>query len=92
MGIALLKLKAEGLIKSAFVIDFDAHTGDRNINVLSEWPEAKVFNPVAHNNKDYIDTIKAYISRIQHVDIVGVSAGFDNYEKDLTLASKVVRH
>lgn len=35
MGIALLKLKAEGLIKSAFVLDFDAHTGDGNIDVLS---------------------------------------------------------
>ena len=83
MGIALLKLKAERLIKSAFVLDFDAHTGDGNIDVLSEWPEAKVFNPMAHNSKDYIEVIEDYIFDIRHVDIVGVSAGFDNYEKDL---------
>jgi len=38
---------------------------------------------MAHNNKDYIKVIEDYISNIRHVDIVGVSAGFDNYEKDL---------
>jgi len=83
MGIALLKLRAKGLIKSAFVLDFDAHTGDGNIDVLSQWPEVKVYNPMAHNGKDYIEAIEDYISKIQHVDIVGVSAGFDGYEKDL---------
>ncbi|MCK4907585.1 MAG: histone deacetylase family protein [Spirochaetes bacterium] len=83
MGIALLKLKAEGLIQSAFVLDFDAHTGDGNINVLSAWPEAKVFNPMAHDSQSYIEAIEDYISKIQQVDIVAVSAGFDTYEKDL---------
>jgi len=83
MGIALLKLKAEGLIKSAFVLDFDAHTGDGNIDVLSEWPEAEVFNPMAENSKEYISSIEDCVSNIEHADIVGVSAGFDNYEKDL---------
>jgi acetoin utilization deacetylase AcuC-like enzyme len=83
MGIALLKLKAAGLIKSAFVLDFDAHTGDGNIDVLSEWPEVKVFNPMAHNNKDYIKVIEDYIFNIRHVDIIGISAGFDSYEKDV---------
>ena len=83
MAIALLKLKAAGFIKSAFVLDFDAHTGDGNIDVLSEWPEAEVFNPMAHNGKDYLKIIEDYISDIRQVDILGISAGFDNYEKDL---------
>jgi acetoin utilization deacetylase AcuC-like enzyme len=90
MGIALLKLKTEGLIKSAFVLDFDAHTGDGNIDVLSEWPEAKVFNPMADNNKDYLSIVEDYISNIRDVDIVGVSAGFDNYEKDLGRKLKTI--
>ncbi len=47
MGIALLKLKDEGLIRSAFVLDFDAHTGDGNIDVLSDWEDAKILNPMA---------------------------------------------
>ena len=83
LGIALLKLKQKGYIKSAFVLDFDAHKGDGNIDVLSEWKDVKILNPMADNNKDYIRIIEEHISNIQHVDIVAVSAGFDTYEKDV---------
>jgi len=83
MGIALLKLKYENLIKSAFLLDFDTHTGDGNINVLSEWKEVIILNPMAENNKDYIKIIEDYISNISYVDIVAVCAGFDAYEKDV---------
>ena len=83
MGIALLKLREEGLIKSAFVLDFDAHTGDGTIDVLSEWKDVKVLNPMAGNNKDYLGEIENYIHDIGYVDIVGVSAGFDSYKEDM---------
>lgn len=83
IGVALLKLRDEGHIKSAFVLDFDAHTGDGTINVLSDWKEAKVLNPMAPTGKEYVREIEDYINGIQHVDIVAVSAGFDSYEKDL---------
>ena len=83
MGIALLKLKEEGLIESAFILDFDAHKGDGNVDVLSEWEGIKILNPMAGNNKNYLKEIEDYIYNIQHVDMVAVSAGFDSYEKDL---------
>ena len=34
MAASLLKLEAEEKIKSAFILDFDLHTGDGNINIL----------------------------------------------------------
>ena len=83
MGIALLKLRKERSIKSAFILDFDAHTGDGNRDVLSGWEEAMVLNPMADNNKNYLKLIEDYISHIGYVDIVGVSAGFDTYKKDM---------
>ena len=83
IGIALLKLKEDRFINSAFLLDFDAHTGDGNINVLSSWKEAKILNPYADNNKDYLKIIEETTADIQHVDIVAVSAGFDSYEKDV---------
>jgi acetoin utilization deacetylase AcuC-like enzyme len=79
MGIALLKLREKGLIKSAFVLDFDAHTGDGTIDVLSEWKDVRILNPMAGNNKDYLGEIENCIHDIGYVDIVGVSAGFDSY-------------
>jgi acetoin utilization deacetylase AcuC-like enzyme len=83
MGIALLKLKKEGVIKSAFVLDIDAHTGDGNIDVLSGWEDLNILNPMADNNREYLKLITDRISHIGYVDIVGVSAGFDAYKEDL---------
>jgi len=83
MGIALLKLKEKNLINSAFVLDFDAHTGDGTINVLSEWKEAIILNPMAENSTDYLEIIEDTTAGIKYVDIVAVSAGFDTYKKDL---------
>lgn len=83
MGIALLKLKEEGHIESAFILDFDAHTGDGTIDVLSDWKDAMILNPMADNNKEYLKVIENYIDSIRYVDIVAVSAGFDSYEEDV---------
>lgn len=83
MGIALLKLKEEGRIESAFILDFDAHTGDGTIDVLSDWKYARILNPMADNDKEYLKVIENYIDSIRYVDIVAVSAGFDSYKEDV---------
>ncbi len=83
MGIALLKLRSEGKIKGAFVLDFDAHKGDGTIDVLSEYPEIKVLNPVSSHREAYLAEIEEHLAGIDGIDIIGASAGFDSYEKDL---------
>jgi len=83
VGIALLHLKKQGLIQSAFVIDFDAHTGDGTIDVLSGWPEAMVLNPYGDTNRNYVHQIEDRLKEIDYVDIVAVSAGFDSGVNDL---------
>ena len=83
IGVALLKLKQQKLINSAFVLDFDAHTGDGTIDVLKGWAEAVVFNPFADNNRDYVNLVKSKSQEIDYVDIVAVSAGFDSGIHDL---------
>ena len=83
MGIALLKLRSEGKIKGAFVLDFDAHTGDGTINVLSEYPEIKILNPFSGDREAYLAEIEERLTRIGGIEIIAVSAGFDSYEKDL---------
>jgi acetoin utilization deacetylase AcuC-like enzyme len=83
MAISLLKLKKMGKIKSAFVLDIDAHTGDGTQLCLANWPECNILNPYASDSKSFIKIIKDKIKDIQQVDIIGVCAGFDNYEKDV---------
>lgn len=83
MAIALLRLREQGLIKSAFILDFDAHTGDGTKNILSDWKECNILNPMAEDNNAYMKVIEQYIKEVDHVDIVGVCAGFDSYVKDI---------
>jgi acetoin utilization deacetylase AcuC-like enzyme len=83
MGIALLALKQQKRICSAFVLDFDAHTGDGTKDVLSDWKECLILNPYADNRVEYLKEIEDYVRAIPAVDIVGVCAGFDSYERDV---------
>ncbi|MEI6293852.1 MAG: hypothetical protein WCP36_09215 [Methanomicrobiales archaeon] len=82
MGIALLRLKQLQRINSAFILDFDAHTGDGTKAVLSGWKDCRILNPYADNSEEYIREIRDFINGIPFVDIVCVCAGFDSYEKD----------
>jgi acetoin utilization deacetylase AcuC-like enzyme len=83
MAISLLKLKKLGKIKSAFVLDIDAHTGDGTQLCLKDWPECQILNPYAADNKSFIKIIEDKIRNIQQVDVIAICAGFDNYEKDV---------
>ena len=83
MAVALLQLKRQGKIESAFVLDFDAHTGDGTKEILSNWNQCSILNPYAEDGESYIKEIEKFIRDIPAVDIIGVCAGFDSYEKDL---------
>ena len=83
MAISLLSLLKAKKIKSAFLLDFDAHTGDGTKDILKEYNNIKVFNPMAETPEEYIVIIEKYIKDLSSVDMIAVSAGFDNYEKDL---------
>lgn len=83
MGVALLRLLHQGRIGSAFILDFDAHTGDGTIDVLSGQEDLRILNPMAEDREDYLAAIHDYTSALPPVDMVAVSAGFDTYEKDV---------
>ena len=79
MAIALLKLKNDGKINSAFILDFDLHVGDGNINILSEYDNMNIFNPDGATNVEYIAQIQQKFDSMSNKphDIFAVSAGFD---------------
>jgi acetoin utilization deacetylase AcuC-like enzyme len=83
VAVALLKLRAAGAIETAFVLDFDAHTGDGTRNVLCDWTGAQVFNPFAHDAGEYLKVVETRLRESPDVDIVAVSAGFDTYVHDV---------
>jgi acetoin utilization deacetylase AcuC-like enzyme len=83
VAIPLLQLRQQGRIKTALVLDIDAHMGDGTIDVLQEWPEAIVYNPHGDTGRDYLKNVEKRLAEMPPVDILAVSAGFDAGLNDL---------
>ena len=85
ISVSLLNLKEYKGIKSAFILDFDLHTGDGNINILGSKQnilKTEILNPHSNNERDYLEEIAETFNQLGHFDIITASAGFDEYEKD----------
>jgi acetoin utilization deacetylase AcuC-like enzyme len=81
MAIALLALREEGLISTALVLDIDMHFGDGTVNILGHRDWVKIYNPSERSREVYIQQVAQILSGVQ-VDLIGISAGFDNHEED----------
>ncbi len=80
MSISLLKLFSKKKIKKAFILDFDLHTGDGNINILQNRDdgfEVSILNPFSSERGDYLQEVEEYMKGLRDVDIFAASAGFD---------------
>jgi acetoin utilization deacetylase AcuC-like enzyme len=80
ISISLLKLYSEKKIKSAFILDFDLHTGDGNINILQNRRDdfqVKILNPNRSNRESYMTEVENYMENLSEIDIFVASAGFD---------------
>ena len=78
MTIAILSLMKEKKVENPLILDIDLHTGDGTINILKE--KATILNPISKERKDYMEEISNVLSGRRY-DIIGISAGFDNYMK-----------
>ena len=81
MAVALTSLKNEGLIGTAFVLDFDLHYGDGTVNILGSEPWVRIVNPQAPSRDAYIRQVEGALAGCA-ADIFGISAGFDHHVND----------
>ena len=81
MAIALLALREEGLISTALVLDIDLHFGDGTVNILGDKDWVKIHNPSERSREEYVHQVGHILSGVQ-VDLIGISAGFDNHIDD----------
>jgi acetoin utilization deacetylase AcuC-like enzyme len=82
IAVSLLHLKALGKIDTAFVLDFDLHTGDGNINILGDDGKFVIHNPRGHGDDAYLTDVRRSLDSSPDVDIIVASAGFDQYIDD----------
>ena len=81
MAISLAKLRQEGEIRTALVLDIDLHFGDGTANIFQDIPEVTYFHPEANDRKQFIQSISQFLTQ-HEADIIAVSAGFDRHEAD----------
>jgi acetoin utilization deacetylase AcuC-like enzyme len=81
MAIALTALKRQKKIQTAFVLDFDLHFGDGNVNILGHENWVRIHNPGERGRHEYLRNVAQILSGIS-VDIIGISAGFDHHRED----------
>ena len=81
MAVALEHLKRTRKIKTAYVLDIDLHFGDGTVNILGDKDWVKVYNVDANDREAYMDEVKREMDRCK-VDLIAISAGFDNHERD----------
>jgi acetoin utilization deacetylase AcuC-like enzyme len=82
IAVSLLHLKASEKIDTAFILDFDLHTGDGNINILGDDGDYVIYNPRGHGDDAYLADVKRALDSSPDVDIIVASAGFDQYIDD----------
>ncbi len=81
MAIALEHLRAAGMITTAHILDFDLHFGDGTVNILGEKGYVSIHNPDSGDRRQYLAEVVATLESVK-VDVIGVSAGFDNHVED----------
>jgi len=81
MAISLLHLKRQEMIERAFVLDFDLHFGDGNVNILGSHPWVEILNPEAADREVYLGEVRTALENTS-ADMIAVSAGFDNHVND----------
>ena len=84
IAVSLLYLMNKYRFQSAFILDFDLHTGDGNINILldGDYPNIQILNPYSNNEFVYMEEIKDTLDSLSNIDIIVASAGFDNARGD----------
>ena len=76
IAVAIEKLRMEGKINKAFILDFDLHFGDGTRNYFSGIPEVTYFH------MDSVNSLPMTLNNVEECDIVAVSAGFDRHIED----------
>ena len=82
MGIALSRLKADGIIERGIVLDIDLHYGDGTEEIFKNDENVDVINIQASVPEAFLSQIEEYLEEAAPADIIGISAGFDQYIKD----------
>ena len=82
VAISIEKLRRNGVVKKAVIVDIDLHYGDGTANIFSSIPEVIYHHVAGGPRENFLTDLAAFLDSIKECDIIAVSAGFDRHEED----------
>ncbi|MHA2362511.1 MAG: histone deacetylase family protein [Candidatus Hodarchaeales archaeon] len=82
IAIAIQKLLFNRKIQKAVILDFDLHYGDGTDAIFNNSDDLIYYHVNGTSKTEFIDNIRSFLSNLNNIDIIGVSAGFDRHEMD----------
>jgi len=82
IAISVEKLRHEGKIKSALIIDFDLHYGDGTAHFFNAIADVSYYHVPGGDREQQLKELSDYLDTRKRYDIVAVSAGFDRHVED----------
>jgi len=82
IAIAVERLRRQGLIERALILDIDLHFGDGTDKFYARCQEVEVINIESSRRDQFLSEVQTALKVSRSCDIIGVSAGFDTYVKD----------
>ena len=79
--LSIARLKKEGKIGTAVILDIDLHFGDGTASIFQCVHEVVYFHPEGRDRQEFIDTVSHFLAHAE-ADVVAISAGFDRHEHD----------
>lgn len=81
MAVSIARLRHDGKIKTAVIVDIDLHFGDGTDNIFRAVPEVSYLSPNDTSRQAFLESISRFLDRTK-ADIIAISAGFDRHEDD----------
>ncbi len=82
IAVSIEKLRVEGRIGKAVIIDIDLHYGDGTANIFADVPEVIYHHVALGDGETFLSDLGRFLDSIRECDIVAVSAGFDRHKED----------
>jgi len=82
IAVSVEKLRREGKIRRALIVDIDLHFGDGTANIFSGVPDVAYFHVDGWSREQYLNNLSRRLTTGENFDVVAVSAGFDRHEQD----------
>lgn len=82
VAVSVEKLRKDGKVWRAFIVDIDLHYGDGTASVFASKPGVSYYHMPGGTREEQLEKLSNHLSGKRGYEMLALSAGFDRHEKD----------